>query len=36
VIREDVLREVYEWPISVQPDPATKAPRVTLLRRDAK
>jgi iron complex transport system ATP-binding protein len=36
VIREDVLREVYEWPISVQPDPATRAPRVTPMRRDAK
>jgi len=36
VIREDVLREVYEWPISVQPDPATKTPRVTPMRRDAR
>jgi iron complex transport system ATP-binding protein len=36
VLREDVLRQVYEWPISVQPDPATKAPRITPMRRVAK
>jgi iron complex transport system ATP-binding protein len=33
VIREDVLRAVYEWPISVESDPATRAPRVTPMRR---
>jgi iron complex transport system ATP-binding protein len=33
VIREDVLRAVYEWPISVEADPATRAPRVTPMRR---
>jgi iron complex transport system ATP-binding protein len=29
VIREDVLRDVYAWPISVHPDPTSGAPRVT-------
>ena len=29
VMREDVLGAVYEWPISVRPDPDTGAPRVT-------
>ena len=36
VLREDVLREVYEWPISVQSDPATRAPRLTPMRRGAR
>jgi iron complex transport system ATP-binding protein len=29
VMREDVLREVYGWPISVHTDPTSGAPRVT-------
>jgi len=29
VLREDVLEEVYGWPVSVQADPAGGAPRVT-------
>ena len=29
VMREEVLGAVYEWPISVRPDPETGAPRVT-------
>jgi iron complex transport system ATP-binding protein len=29
VLREDVLAEVYGWPVSVRPDPETGAPRVT-------
>jgi len=29
VLREDVLQEVYGWPVSVRPDPETGAPRVT-------
>jgi iron complex transport system ATP-binding protein len=29
VIREEVLQAVYEWPISVRPDPETGVPRVT-------
>jgi iron complex transport system ATP-binding protein len=32
VMREEILARVYEWPISVRPDPATGAPRVTPLR----
>jgi iron complex transport system ATP-binding protein len=32
VIRDDVLREVYGWPISVHVDPASHTPRVTPLR----
>jgi iron complex transport system ATP-binding protein len=32
VMRADVLREVYGWPISVHADPASGAPRVTPLR----
>ncbi len=34
VVREDVLADVYEWPISVRPDPLTGAPRVTPRRRN--
>src|SRR5690606_36222557 len=33
VIREDVLREVYGWPISVETDAEGRTPRVTPLRR---
>jgi iron complex transport system ATP-binding protein len=33
VIRENVLRAVYEWPISVQQDPATRTPRIVPMRR---
>ncbi|MBM4184463.1 MAG: ABC transporter ATP-binding protein [Gemmatimonadetes bacterium] len=33
VLREDVMREVYGWPIAVQVDAATGAPRVTPLRK---
>jgi iron complex transport system ATP-binding protein len=29
VLREDILQEVYGWPVSVRPDPETGAPRVT-------
>jgi iron complex transport system ATP-binding protein len=29
VIREDVLGDVYGWPVSVHPDPVSGAPRVT-------
>ena len=29
VIREDILREVYGWPVSVHVDPTSRAPRVT-------
>lgn len=29
VMREDVLRDVYGWPVSVHADPETGAPRVT-------
>jgi iron complex transport system ATP-binding protein len=29
VLREDVLREVYGWPISVHADPTSGSPRVT-------
>lgn len=36
VIREDVLREVYAWPISVEMDPAGRTPRVTPIRRDGR
>jgi iron complex transport system ATP-binding protein len=36
VIREDVLREVYGWPISVQTDAAGRAPRVTPVRRSGR
>jgi iron complex transport system ATP-binding protein len=32
VMRDDVLREVYGWPISVHADPRSGAPRVTPLR----
>jgi iron complex transport system ATP-binding protein len=32
VMREDTLREVYGWPISVLADPSTGAPRVTPVR----
>jgi iron complex transport system ATP-binding protein len=32
VMREDVLREVYEWPISVQTDATSSAIRVTPMR----
>ncbi|MGE0158431.1 MAG: ABC transporter ATP-binding protein [Gemmatimonadales bacterium] len=32
VIREDVLRDVYGWPISVELDPSSGAPRVTPMR----
>jgi len=31
VLREETLRRVYEWPISVSDDPATGLPRVTPL-----
>ncbi len=31
VLREETLRRVYEWPISVRDDPATGLPRVTPL-----
>ncbi len=34
VLTSAVLEEVYRWPIAVQPDPATGAPRVTPLRSD--
>jgi iron complex transport system ATP-binding protein len=33
VLREDVLTEVYGWPISVSRDPETDTPRVAPLRR---
>jgi iron complex transport system ATP-binding protein len=33
VIRENVLRAVYDWPISVQQDPATRTPRIVPMRR---
>lgn len=33
VLREDVLTEVYDWPISVTRDPESGAPRVAPLRR---
>jgi len=33
VLREDVLSDVYGWPISVVPDPDTGAPRVAPMRR---
>jgi iron complex transport system ATP-binding protein len=32
VIRDDILREVYGWPISVHMDPSGHTPRVTPLR----
>ncbi|MCG6987548.1 MAG: ABC transporter ATP-binding protein [Gemmatimonadetes bacterium] len=32
VLRAEVLREVYRWPIAVREDPATGVPRVTPLR----
>ena len=32
VMRRDVLADVYRWPVSVESDPATGAPRVTPLR----
>jgi len=32
VLRTDVLREVYRWPIAVAKDPSTGMPRVTPLR----
>ena len=32
VMREDTLREVYEWPISVHVDPRSGTPRVTPVR----
>jgi len=32
VIRDDVLRSVYGWPVSVHTDPTSGAPRVTPLR----
>jgi iron complex transport system ATP-binding protein len=32
VMREDTLREVYGWPVSVHADPKSGAPRVTPLR----
>lgn len=32
VFREDVLEEVYRWPVSVREDPATGAPQLTPLR----
>ena len=35
VMREEVLREVYGWPISVHTDPRSGAPRVTPLRSNA-
>jgi iron complex transport system ATP-binding protein len=31
VVREDILRSVYGWPLAVHEDPATGAPRVTPL-----
>lgn len=31
VMRAEVLQEVYRWPVSVAPDPATGSPRVTPL-----
>lgn len=31
VIRSEVLEQVYGWPVSVSPDPATGTPRVTPL-----
>lgn len=31
VLREDVLEEVYRWPVAVRPDPITGAPAVTPL-----
>ena len=33
VLREETLKRVYEWPISVSNDPATGVPRVTPLSR---
>ena len=32
VLREDVLREVYGWPVSVRVEPGSGAPRVTPMR----
>ena len=32
VIRDDVLRDVYGWPLTVHTDPSSGAPRVTPLR----
>jgi hypothetical protein len=31
VLREDVLRQVYRWPVTVGRDPDTGAPQVTPL-----
>ena len=31
VLREDILRQVYRWPVTVARDPATGAPQVTPL-----
>jgi iron complex transport system ATP-binding protein len=33
VLREDVLRAVYDWPISVRDDPAAPTPRIVPMRR---
>jgi iron complex transport system ATP-binding protein len=36
VMREDTLAAVYDWPISVRPDPETGAPRVTPRRAEGR